>query len=201
MCSYPTNNDHLEADTLALRPDESLIDLARSGVDLAFAELCNRHRATAFRIAFRITRSREDAEDVVQESLVRAFTHLQTFDGRSTFSTWLMRIVINSALMNLRRRRRRPDIALDDISEPFPNSHGSSSPELSLLDREGQELVKAAIRQLPSALRGVTEIRYAHDVSLNEISEMVGLSVAATKSRLLRARKILRRTLCAMEID
>jgi RNA polymerase sigma-70 factor, ECF subfamily len=191
-------SNHLRDDDLALQSDESLVALAKSGTNLAFAELCNRHRAKALRFAYRITRNREDAEDATQESFLKAFAHIQTFDGRSTFSTWFTRIAMNSALMTLRKKRRRTYLSLedDDFLQPIQDAHPSSDPQACLLQRESEELVRTAIRRLPQALRGVTEIRYSRDISLHEVAEITEISVGAVKSRLNRARKSLNRTLC-----
>jgi RNA polymerase sigma-70 factor (ECF subfamily) len=193
-------NDQLWACTL--RSDESLVALAKAGAHLAFAELCDRHRERAYRFAYRITRNKEDAEDAVQESLLKVLTHLQTFDGRSTFSTWFMRIATNSALMTLRKKRVRTYLSLEEeCLHPPQESHPSSNPQLHLLQQECEELVKAAICRLPPTLRSVTEIRYSLDISLCEVAKLEGISVAAAKSRLMRARKFLNRALCKFRKD
>ena len=104
------NQCDVEADspmrsTLAVASDEALVISAKAGMHLAYAELCRRHSTSIFRTIHRITRSEEDAEDGLQESLLKAFIHLNRFDGRSKFSTWLTRIAINSALMIVRKKR------------------------------------------------------------------------------------------------
>ena len=86
-------------------PDEELVAATKSGDELAFETLVKRHQRRIFALAFRYTRVREDAEDIVQETFQKAFVHLQKFEGKSSFSTWLTRIAINEALMSLRRRR------------------------------------------------------------------------------------------------
>src|SRR5260370_31544457 len=92
--------------------DEDLVAAAKSGDHHAFVELWTRHAKTAFNMVYRITRNQDDAEDVVQDAWMKAYVHLNTFDGRSKFSTWLTRIAINSALMILRSKRARPETSL-----------------------------------------------------------------------------------------
>jgi DNA-directed RNA polymerase specialized sigma24 family protein len=118
------NQCDVEADspmrsTLAVASDEALVISTKAGMHLAYAELCRRHSTGTFRTIHRITQSKEDAEDALQESLLKAFTHLYTFDGRSKFSTWLTRIAINSALMILRKKRAPPESSFDVICCPI----------------------------------------------------------------------------------
>src|ERR1700719_3933377 len=96
--------------------EQELVAAAKSGDDLAFETIVKRHRQRIFALAFRYARSREDAEDIVQQTFQRAFIHLQRFEGRSSLSTWLTSIVINQALMLLRRRRALREVPIDDPS-------------------------------------------------------------------------------------
>src|SRR5260370_37385442 len=115
-----------EAMTSAFREesDSKLVAAIKNGERQAFEFLVKRHEAKTFSVAFRITRNREDAQDVVQQSFHKAFTHLDRFQGKSSFSTWLTRIVINEGLMCLRRTRARREVSLDDVEpeseELFP---------------------------------------------------------------------------------
>ena len=176
--------------------DESLVALAKDGAHQAFSELSRRHSTTAYRTVLRIARNREDAEDALQDSLLKAFIHLGTFDGRSTFSTWLTRIAINSALMILRKQRAHPESSFDiDGWGSLQLADPSLDPERCFAKREKEHKVRAAVMRLPPLLRNVAEIRYSQDSSIGEIAEYTGVSVAAVKSRLLRARSSLRRSL------
>jgi RNA polymerase sigma-70 factor (ECF subfamily) len=180
--------------------DSSLVAAAQSGVHHAYVELCTRHRDMVFRTVQRITRNREDAEDVLQESWMRGFMNIRRFDGRSAFSTWLTRIAINAALMLLRKRRGILEHSLDETMEPnqlrFAEAvEPASNPEERFLAREQQLQVRNAIRRLPPRLRTVVELRQSRDGSIEEIASVAGISVAATKSRLLRAKLALRRPL------
>jgi len=163
---------------------------------LAYAELCRRHSTNTFRTIHRITRSKEDAEDALQESLLKAFTHLYTFDGRSKFSTWLTRIAINSALMILRKKRAHPESPFDrDMLSGLLISDPASNPERHFLERERDLKLRKAVGRLPPLLREATEIRYSEEVSVSEVAARTRASLVATKSRLLRARKSLIRAL------
>jgi RNA polymerase sigma-70 factor (ECF subfamily) len=147
----------------------------------------------------RITRNPDDAEDVVQDAWMKAYVHLNTFDDRSKFSTWLTRIAINSALMILRRKRARPETSME-ITDGETWQHWEIADQTKNIEElyarhERVERLRRAIRRLQPRLRSVVEIHQSNDKSIKEIAELAGISVAATKSRLLRARKILRKAL------
>jgi RNA polymerase sigma-70 factor, ECF subfamily len=179
--------------------DEVLVGAARLGGRPAFAELWERHSSTVFKVAYRITKNRDDAEDVIQEAWMRAYVHLNTFDGRAKFSTWLTRIVINSALMTLRRKRAHPETSMEITDgETWQNweiADQTKDVEEVYVRHERIERLRRAIGRLQPSLRNVVEIHQSNDSSVKEIAELAGLSVAATKSRLLRARRALRKDL------
>ena len=179
--------------------DEVLVAAAKLGDHLAFVELWARHSNTAFRMVYRITGNHEDAEDVLQDAWIKAYVHLNTFDGRAKFSTWLTRIAINSALMILRRKRARPETSMEITvgdTRPYREIADQTKNVEELYARhERVERLRRAICHLQPTLRNVVELRRSDDRSIKEIAEFAGISVAATKSRLLRARKILRKAL------
>jgi RNA polymerase sigma-70 factor, ECF subfamily len=195
------SQDEISAKLLAAAAatDEILVGAAKLGDRPAFAELWERHSNTVFKVAYRITKNRDDAEDVIQEAWMRAYVHLNTFDGRAKFSTWLTRIVINSALMTLRRKRAHPETSMEITdgetwqTREFAD-HTNNVDEL-YVRHERREHLRRAICRLQPTLRNVVEIHQSNDSSVKEIAELTGLSVAATKSRLLRARAALRRDL------
>ena len=113
MNPFDAGADSPMRSTLAVASDEAIVISAKAGMHLAYTELCRRHSTSIFRTIFRITRSEEDAEDGLQELLLKAFLHLKKFDGRSKFSTWLTRIAINSALMIVRKKRAHPESPFD----------------------------------------------------------------------------------------
>jgi RNA polymerase sigma factor (sigma-70 family) len=180
--------------------DVDLVEAAKRGHSMAFATLSQRYRQQLFRAARRITRSIEDAEDAVQDTLLRAFVHVRDFDGRSSFGTWLTRIAINSALMNLRKKRASREIATDynddfsadglrcKITDHQPN------PERRYAQREEESKLRKAIQGLRPGLRAVVQIQLLQESSIRETAETMGISVAATKGRLFHAKKALRKS-------
>jgi RNA polymerase sigma-70 factor (ECF subfamily) len=193
------SNDETEVNLVPAASDEILVEIAKSGDRSAFAELWRRHSKTAFRSVYRITKNRADAEDVIQDAWIRALVHLSGFDGRAAFSSWITRIAINSALMMLRKRRSRPEFSMEttdgetywtrDIADYTENA------EMHYARRQSAERLRCAIRELRPHLRTVIEMQQSTDRRVKEIAELAGISVTATKSRLLRARAILRKAL------
>ena len=180
--------------------DEILVAAAKSGDRPAFLELWTRHSSRAFKTAYRITGNRYDAEDAFQDTWMRAYMHLNTFDGRAKFSTWLSRIAINSALMILRRKRAHRETSMDwsadgETWQQWEVADKRANIEEHYARKEAERRLKRAIHRLRPTLRTIIEIQQADDSSVKEISEVAGISVAATKSRLLRARTVLRRSL------
>jgi len=186
--------------TLSYASDEVLVAATKSGEKPAFVELWNRHAARTLKTVLRITRNQEDAEDALQDAFLKAFTHLNGFDGRSKFSTWLTRIAINSALMILRRKRSFPETSLEISVHDEPRRQWEIQDrrvdiEGHFLRSERTRCLNRAIHRLKPVLREVVEVQQSQDCSIKEIADATGLSVAATKSRLLRARAALRRTM------
>jgi RNA polymerase sigma-70 factor, ECF subfamily len=177
--------------------DEVLVAAAKSGDHLAFVELWTRHSNSAFKIAYRIMGNRDDAEDASQDAWMKAYVHLNTFDGRANFSTWLTRIAINSSLMILRRKRSHPETSMEitdgDTWQHWDIADRAKNVEELYARHESVERLRRAIRCLKPPLRSVVESYQANDSSLNELAEFAGISVAATKSRLYRAKKTLRK--------
>src|ERR1700741_1315896 len=181
--------------------DAELVAATKKGDELGFERLAKRHQRRIFALAFRYTRVREDAEDIVQETFQKAFVHLQRFEGKSSFSTWLTRIAINEALMSLRRRRALHEVPTDDSSGDqaatlgLELDHASPDPEATYLQKEGARILAAAIRQLRPGMRRAVELRELGDLSTEETARRMGLSVAAIKARVFHARKELGKAL------
>ena len=177
--------------------DEVLVAAAKLGDHLAFVELWTRHSNSAFKIAYRIMGNRDDAKDAIQDAWMNAYVHLITFDGRAKFSTWLTRIAINSTLMTLRRRRTLRETSIEitdgDTWQHWDIADRAKNVEELYARQESVERLRWAIRCLKPPLRSVVEFYQANDSSLNELAEFAGISVAATKSRLYRAKKTLRK--------
>jgi RNA polymerase sigma factor (sigma-70 family) len=185
------------AHPLTITSDVLLVTRAQNGDHLAYVELCGRHREMVFRTVLRIIQNPDDAEDVLQDSWMRAFAHIGTFDGRSAFSTWITRIAINSALTMIRRRRTQRKLSLDDPVDPnnrrvIEMVEPSRNPEESCLETERIRLVRQAIKRLPLKLRTAIEIRQAQEGSVSDLAMLAGVSLPTMKSRLLRARLTLR---------
>src|SRR5580698_5546623 len=181
-------------------PDIFLVAAAKDGDHQAYAELCRRHSKQILRTILRITRDVGDAEDTLQEALLKAYVHIGRFEGRSAFSSWLTRIAINSALMLLRRKRSHPvydfesGTEIDDFNLPEP-VETSRSPEESCIQNALENELAQAVRYLPPNLRVVMQMRYREEASIAEIAKMLGISEPAVKSRLVRARLQIRKRL------
>jgi RNA polymerase sigma-70 factor (ECF subfamily) len=195
---HETGNDDRQStpestDQWANASDMTLVESVKSGSHSAYSELVKRHSTLAFRIAYRITQNKQDAEDALQDSLFRAFDRINSFDGRSAFATWLTRIAINTSLMILRKRRKHASASFDgdeeintQITDPAP------SPELLMVRLERTTAVRDAVRRLPPLLRNSIESRYWKGLSVQDAAAVNGVSVAAAKSRQLRGRRHLR---------
>ncbi|HTT18877.1 MAG TPA: sigma-70 family RNA polymerase sigma factor [Candidatus Sulfotelmatobacter sp.] len=177
-----------------------LVAEARAGCSGAFELLYERHRTRVYRIAYRILRNEQDAEDASQRSFQRAFAKLAGFRGESSFSTWLTRIAINEALMLLRQRRTSAWIVETeshvDYESPAVNPvEKALTPEDVLAAKEVGAAVTEAISNLRQSLRTVVLLREFQGLTSIETARRIGLTVAAVKSRSLRAKRDLRRHL------
>jgi len=175
-----------------------LLAQARDGHSEAFDALCQPHKRRLLRNTFRITRNREDAEDALQDSFLRAFLHINRFDGRSAFSTWLTRIAINSALMIIRKRRngRVTDMGIPGelgVEElEWDVTDHAANPEQSYAQREIENILASEIRALRPSIRTAIEMQQLQELSTRETAGRLGISVAAAKSRLFHGRVALR---------
>ena len=179
----------------------ALVQAAKKGDLEAFSELVKRYDRNIFRIAQHITHNEEDAQDVVQEAFLKAYQNLEQFQGNSKFYTWLVRIAVNEALMKLRRRRTDRTVSIDEDVEtdegtmPREVADWSPNPEQLYGQSELSEILKKTIQGLPPGFRTVFVLRDVEGLSTEETGEMLGLSIPAVKSRLLRARLQLRERL------
>ena len=170
-----------------------LVRAAKGGDDGAFNQLVKRYDRNVFRIAQHITQNREDAEDVVQDAFLKAYTNLQQFQEQSKFYTWLVRIAVNEALMKLRRRRPERTVSLDEEiqtgedSVPREVADWSPNPEQNYNQAELREILTKTIQGLPPGFRTVFILRDVEGLSTEETADALELSVPAVKSRLLRS--------------
>lgn len=193
-----------EVTNLTALLDDELVSLAQNGHDPAYAELVRRHQSACFKLAMSILRDRSDAEDEVQNALWKAFEHLGQFQRDARFSTWLTRIVVNQCLMRLRQTRRAKFFYMDEtmIGDEVGTLELPSldlNPEQELGKREVAGVLHKEIGRIPPLLRKVFLLRDVHQVPMPEVAQQLGISIAAAKSRLLRARLELRERLAKYE--
>jgi RNA polymerase sigma factor (sigma-70 family) len=178
-----------------LTAEEELVAAAKGGDEVAFETLFNRHQRKIFALAFRYTRVREDAEDIVQQTFQKVFVHLQKFEGKSSLSTWLTRIAINQALMLLRSRRGLREVLIEDSSgdeEPtfaLELADASPDPEASYLQSEKIQILSAAVRQLRPRMRKAIELRELGELSNRDTAAHLGVSIGTVKARVFHARR------------
>ena len=181
--------------------EQALVERARAGDTQAFTQLVDRYERKIFRLARNITQNDEDAEDVLQESFLKAYSNLENFQMHSKFYTWLVRIAVNEALMKLRKRKSDRSVSLD---EPHETDEDTVTREIAVWDddpekkysrEELRDILQKAVEQLKPAFRTVFVLRDIEELSTEETAEALGISVPAVKSRLLRARLQLREKL------
>lgn len=195
-----------DTDMISARPDRvaadagaALVQRAAGGDRDAFRLIIRTHNQRLYRVARSIVRDNAEAEDVLQEAYMRAFTHLDGFRGQASLATWLSRIVVNEALGRLRSRKRRSRLAagLEQLGAaaeiiPFPLPAGSESPEKTMAQRQLLALVERLTDELPDGLRTVFVARVIEGLSIEETAELLGLRSETVRTRLYRARALLR---------
>jgi RNA polymerase sigma-70 factor (ECF subfamily) len=175
-----------------------LVNRAREGDGSAFSALIRQYEGKIFRLAMNITQNREDAEDVLQEAFLKAYEHLDQFQGNSKFYTWIVRIAVNQALMKLRKRKTDRSVSLDEQIDTGEDTVAREiaawdpDPEVQYSQDELNTILTEAIDGLAPIYRTVFTLRDVDGLSTEETAEALDLSVPAVKSRLLRARLQLR---------
>lgn len=181
--------------------DFALIKVVLAGDRRAFETLVRKHERRVFRVALAVLGNVEDAEDAMQDAFIKAYSHLDRFRGESRFTTWLTSIAVNEALQ--KRQARKPSVSLDEFSEvdgkPLPGRFEpwTSNPEKLYGKQEIRQLVEGAIKALPPIYRETLVLRDIEEISAEEAAQVLGVTVPALKSRLLRARLMLRESLAA----
>ena len=178
-----------------------LVSAAKNGDAHAFEILIRRYQRRILAVAQRFTRIREDADDVVQQSFQKAFVHLDKFEGKSRFSTWLTRIAINEALMLLRRGRGNREVSINDLSGSeetafrleIPDSR--ACPESLFLQGERNRILFAAMDKLSPGIRTAIELKELAELSTEEAARVMGLTVSAVKARVFHGRRKLHQIL------
>lgn len=183
--------------TLKEQADSILIAASKRGEGRAFDALVERYNSKIFAVVFRITRNREDAQDIVQLSFQKAFIHLQSFEGKSSFSTWLTRIAINEALMWVRKNRALREIALESIrqNEETPTCldipDDNANPEETCALEERSRILASAINRLAPPLRTTLRL-HLQGRTAGDVGQIMGIRTPTIKARLFRAREKLR---------
>jgi RNA polymerase sigma-70 factor, ECF subfamily len=199
------NEPHAGAGSPAAAPEESgLVQALKDGDPRAFETLVRLHGGRMLSVARRFVGNEEDARDVVQDALLSAFRSMGRFEAQSKLSTWLHRITVNTALMKLRTRKRRPEESIEPLLPAFAEDGHHASPVVQwpeaedLLHRQQTAArVQAAIARLPESYRTVLLLRDIEELSTEETAGLLGLTVNAVKIRLHRARLALRTLLDA----
>ena len=179
--------------------EKALVEALRTGQEWAFETMVRLHGGRLLAVARRFTRNDEDARDVVQSAYLSAFRALNEFEGACQLSTWLHRIVVNTALMRLRSQRRKPEESIEALLPTFQDDghHVEQfsdwcAPADQLLERrQTRAMVRACIRQLPGNYREVLILRDIEELSTHEVAEALSMTPAAVKVRLHRARQAL----------
>jgi RNA polymerase sigma-70 factor (ECF subfamily) len=181
--------------------EAAVVERARSGDQQAFGELVHQYERKIYRLAMNITRNEEDAEDVLQEAFLKAYAHLDRFKGDSKFYTWIVRIAVNEALMKLRQRKGDRTVPLDEPLDTGEETMAreiavwGDNPEQQYSKEEIQRILSDAVDTLKPDFRTVFTLRDIEEMSTEETAEILGISIPAVKSRLLRARLALREKL------
>lgn len=181
----------------ALLTDEEVVARVLEGQTALFEILMRRHNERVYRAARAILRDEREAEDVMQQAYVSAYSHLRQFDGRARFSTWLVRIAVHEALARVRRRARVIPFNPDDTPMNTPTPSAPADPERQAYAAEIGALLESAIDQLPDGMREVFMLRQVEGLSTDEVAIALDVTADVVKTRLSRARAALRRDLAA----
>jgi len=181
-------------------PDEALVALCLGGDANAFAPLVERHKRGIVNFLYGTLRSSEDANDLAQETFIRAYAHLGTFNPElAKFSTWLYQIARNAARTHLGRERRRPQLEElhedETLEQRLPDVRREASPDAMMLAREEQRTVRVALQSIPQRMRMALSLRYYNHMEYQEIAETMGVSLGNVKTLIHRGKAALARAL------
>ena len=187
----------------AILNENQLVKMAKAGSYAAFESLVHQYEGKVYNTAYRLTGNRADAEDILQETFLKAFENLRRFREESSFYTWIMRIAVNATLIRFRKNTHSRSVPLDDLTGDSADFHPqvvvswAENPEQRYSRQENERILWRAIRQLPPIYRTVFWLRDVEQFSNADVAKMVKVSVFAVKSRLMRARMELREKLTA----
>ncbi len=187
--------------------DGALVERVRAQDTAALETLMERHSSRIYRVAFGITRSHSEAEEVVQDVFLTLFRKIDMFEGRAALGTWLYRVAANAALIKRRGKRIELEVSLEDCLPTFRDdghregdramlvADWSGTPESEFLSGEAREILERALDRLPEHYRALLVLRDVEELSNEEVADILGESVSSVKSRLHRARMALREVL------
>jgi RNA polymerase sigma-70 factor (ECF subfamily) len=178
-----------------LNEEQVWLDQARQGDKAAFGRLIEAYQTPVYNLAYRMLNNSGEAEEAAQEAFIRAYTRLHTYNPAHKFSTWMLSITSNYCI-DLIRKRRALLLSIDEPLPPHPAlmSENSKGPEAQLMQGEQQEIVQSLLQELSPDYRQAVVLRYWHELSYEEIAQMMDTTVSAIKSRLFRARRLLAET-------
>jgi RNA polymerase sigma-70 factor (ECF subfamily) len=190
----PNPNPRPNLDHYAASSDEEIVTRVLGGEIELFELIMRRHNQRVFRAVRAILKSDDEAEDVMQEAYVSAYTHLATFAGRAQLSTWLVRIAVNEAFARLRRHKKVADWN-ESEAEVFDMPTQTRGPEETASDHELRGILESVVDTLPESFRTVFVLRAVEQLSVSETAEVLGIPEDTVKTRLHRARGLLQNTL------
>lgn len=182
-----------ETGTRAGRDPEGLVKRLKAGDERAYEELVTEYRERVYRVAWRVLRDDDAAEDAAQEAFIRVFRHIDRFEGRSSIYTWIYRITVNIALNKLKRDRFRRMVPLGDIVHR--DRRASSNPARLAISSEVAERIDAAVQTLPEKQRAVFVLKFYEELSHAEIAEVLGCSEGTSKANYFHAIRKMRKQL------
>lgn len=176
--------------------EEQLIQRAAKGDGAAFSELMAQHESRMYAVTLRMCANREDAQDCLQDAMLRIYRAIGSFKGQSAFSTWIYRITMNTCLDELRRRKSRSASSLDTLLESgWSPAEEDDVPERHAIASEQRRTIDQAISQLPDDMRAAVVLRDIQGFTYDEIADMLGANIGTVKSRISRGRERLRQIL------
>lgn len=173
-----------------MNEEQVWLEQARNGDKVAFGKLIDAYQRPVYNLAYRMLNNSGEAEEAAQEAFIRAYTRLDTYNPNHKFSTWMLSITSNYCI-DLLRKRRALLLSIDEPLPPHPalKTENTKGPEAQMVNQEQQEMVQSLLQELPEDYRQAVVLRYWHDLSYEEIAEMMDTTVSAIKSRLFRARR------------
>ena len=173
--------------------EEKLISRAAKGDASAFNELLGLHEKKMYAVCLRMCANQEDAQDCLQEAMLRIYRSISGFKGQSSFSTWIYRVAMNTCLDELRKKKNKQAASLDSLLDTgWSPSDDYDTPEHHAIEGERKKAIRTVISELPDDMRSAIVLRDIEGFSYEEISEMLGINVGTIKSRISRGREKLR---------